>query len=71
MRGEASRDPNAGQLGLISRESVRISGKDLLEILYLKTQTVKPLFTMRETRVLALGWEDPLEKEMAIHSTVA
>ena len=29
---------------------------------------VKCLFTMRETRVRSLGWEDPLEKEMAIHS---
>ena len=28
-------------------------------------QTVKRLPTMRETRVLSLGWEDPLEKEMA------
>ena len=26
------------------------------------------LSTMRETRVPSLGWEDPLEKEMAIHS---
>ena len=32
-------------------------------------QTVKCLSTMRETRVGALGWEDPLEKEMAIHSS--
>ena len=32
-------------------------------------QTVKRLSTMRETRVWALGWEDPLEKEMAIHSS--
>ena len=31
-------------------------------------QTVKRLSTMRETRVRSLGWEDPLEKEMAIHS---
>ena len=29
---------------------------------------VKPLSTMRETQVRSLGWEDPLEKEMAIHS---
>ena len=29
---------------------------------------VKCLSTMRETRVWSLGWEDPLEKEMAIHS---
>ena len=24
---------------------------------------------MRETRVRSLGWEDPLEKEMVIHSS--
>ena len=29
---------------------------------------VKPLSTMHETWVRSLGWEDPLEKEMAIHS---
>ena len=34
----------------------------------LMAQTVKRLSTMRETRVRSLGWEDPLEKEMAIHS---
>ena len=35
-------------------------------------QTVKRLSTMRETGVRSLGWEDPLEKEMAIHfSTIA
>ena len=32
-------------------------------------QTVKHLSTMRETWVQALGWEDPLEKEMAFHSS--
>ena len=35
----------------------------------LVAQTVKPLSTMRETRVRVLGWEDSLEKEMAIHSS--
>ena len=34
----------------------------------LVAQTVKPLSTMLETQVVSLGWEDPLEKEMAIHS---
>ena len=29
---------------------------------------VKRLSTMRETQVQALGWEDPLEKEMETHS---
>ena len=31
-------------------------------------QTVKCLPVVRETWVQSLGWEDPLEKEMAIHS---
>ena len=31
---------------------------------------VKHLSTMRETRVRALGWEDPLEKEMATYSSI-
>ena len=31
----------------------------------LVAQTVKHLPAMRETRVLSLGWGDPLEKEMA------
>ena len=31
--------------------------------------TVKCLPTLRETRVRALGWEDPLEKEMATNSS--
>ena len=35
----------------------------------LVAQTVKRLSTMRETWVLSLGWEDPLEKAMAIHSS--
>ena len=35
----------------------------------LVAQMVKHLSTMRETHVGALGWEDPLEKEMAIHSS--
>ena len=35
----------------------------------LVAQMVKRLATMRETRVQSLGQEDPLEKEMAIHSS--
>ena len=33
-------------------------------------QRVKRLSTMWETRVQSLGWADPLEKEMAIHSSI-
>ena len=35
----------------------------------LVAQTVKRLPAMRDTRVQSLGREDPLEKEMAIHSS--
>ena len=34
------------------------------------TQTVKPLTTMQESRLGSLGPEDPLEKEMATHSSI-
>ena len=35
----------------------------------LVVQLVKSLSAMRETCVQSLGWEDPLEKEMTIHSS--
>ena len=35
----------------------------------LVAQMVKGLSTMRETQVQSLGWEDPLEKDLAIHSS--
>ena len=34
------------------------------------TQMVKNLPAMQEMRVLSLGWEDPLEREMATHSSI-
>ena len=36
----------------------------------LVAQRLKHLPPMRETRVRSLGWEDPLEKEMATHSSI-
>ena len=33
-------------------------------------QKIKNLPAMQETRVPSLGWEDPLEKEMATHSSI-
>ena len=33
-------------------------------------QTVKHLSAMQETWVRSLGWEDPLEKEIATHSSI-
>ena len=35
----------------------------------LVAQMVKHLPATRETRVPSLGWEDPLQKEMATHSS--
>ena len=31
---------------------------------------VKKLPSMQETQVQSLGWEEPLEKEMATHSSI-
>ena len=31
---------------------------------------VKNCLPMQETRIQSLGWEDPLEKEMATHSSI-
>ena len=36
----------------------------------LVAQRVKNLPAIQETQVQSLGWEDPLKKEMAIHSSV-
>ena len=37
---------------------------------FLVTQMIKNLPAMQETRVGSLGWEDPLEEEMATHSSI-
>ena len=36
----------------------------------LVAQMVKNLPTMRENKIQSLGWEDPLEKEMATNSSI-
>ena len=36
----------------------------------LVAHSVKNLPAVQETRVLSLGWEDPLEKEMATHPSI-
>ena len=35
-----------------------------------RSQTIKNLLAMRETWVHSLGWEDPLEENMATHSGI-
>ena len=36
----------------------------------LVAQTLKNLPAMQNTQVRSLGWEDPLEEEMATHSSI-
>ena len=40
------------------------------QIACLVAQLVKNLLAVQETSVRSLGWEDPLEKEMATHSNI-
>ena len=41
-----------------------------MEAAYLVAQMVKNLPAVQEAQVRSLGWEDPLEKEMASHSRI-
>ena len=43
---------------------------NIYKISSLVAQTVKNLPVMQETWVQILGWEDPLEKQMATHSSI-
>ena len=51
----------------VAKSRTRLS--DRTELNSLVAQMVKSLPTMRETRVQSLGQENPLEKEMATHSS--
>ena len=50
-------------------EIVFVPTKFIVQAVTLVAQRVKRLPPMRETRVRSLGREDPLEKEMAPHSS--
>ena len=52
-----------------SRQTGCLLASCMVRYAFLVAQMVKHLSTMRETQVQALGWEYPLEKEMAIHSS--
>ena len=47
----------------------RFQAYQLLVVAFLVSQMVERLPAMQETQVRFLGREDPLEKEMAIHSS--
>ena len=44
-------------------------GNNNLALASLVAQSVMNVPAMEETRVQSLGWEDPLKKEMATHSS--
>ena len=52
----------------------RTAGKEVVQFIWDHTSlvalTVKNLPAMQETWVLSLGWEDPLQKGMATHSSI-
>ena len=51
--------------------SGRVKEEDAMSVsASLIAQLVKNLPAMQETQVQFLGWEDPLEKEMATHSSI-
>ena len=50
--------------------SQHIQKIEKLNTVYLVAHLVKNLPAVQETRVRSLGWEDPLEKEMATHSSI-
>ena len=45
-------------------------GKEMSLLFNMLSRLVKNLPAMQETWVQSLGWEDPLEKEMAAHSSI-
>ena len=56
-------------LFLTTAFTLKFETKKIKPLLSVVAQMVKHLSTMWETWVQALGWENPLEKEMAIHSS--
>ena len=62
--------PEQGQFRVSSQEKVLPATNWHLPWTSLVAQLVKNLPTMRETRVRSLGWEDPLEEGMAMHSSI-
>ena len=47
-----------------------LSSENWVNLASLVAERLKCLPAMQEARVRSLGWEDPLEKEMATHSSI-
>ena len=54
----------------MDRGALAIIGVRIILLASLVAQTVKSLSAVLETQVQSLGQEDPLEKEMATHSSI-
>ena len=52
------------QMALVVKNLLGNAGSSLV------AQKIKRLPAMQETRVRSLDWEDPMEKEMATHSSL-
>ena len=48
----------------------KFEGNSYIDSAFPIVQSVKHLPAMREALVRSLGWEDPLEKEKATHSSI-
>ena len=59
-------EDKAHQLSLVSKKTRKVFGVGLT----LVVRTAKSLPAVWETGVQSLAWEDPLEKEMATHSSI-
>ena len=57
---------------ILNPTTVKLKSCSLTSLLWvsLVAQMVKNLSTRQETQVLSLGWEDPLEKGIATHSSI-
>ena len=65
----SSEPPRSPQVGVVLHLLSVSIDLFILDLKYLAAQMVKHLPTVWETQVQSLGREDPLEKEMATHSS--
>ena len=68
LRNKIKDKINKAQTITINTDTGYIDNCNLLGRASLGAQSVKNLPAVQETWVQSLGWEDPLEKEMATHS---
>ena len=72
MRVREENEKAVLELNILGREVIGRFKREVTHTLLLASlvaQPVKNLPVVQETRVQSLGWEDPMEKEMAIHSS--